>query len=102
MRLVTNASPWIFLAKIDLLSLLPSCFSQVLAPSAVVAETELDLPDFIECRTLSEVGDAFVRGAVGTLHRGELEAMILAREQGIDLVAIDDKAARTRASQLCA
>jgi len=101
-RLVTNASPWIFLAKIDLLSLLPSCFSQVLAPSAVVAETELDLPDFIECRTLSEVGDAFVRGAVGTLHRGELEAMILAREQGIDLVAIDDKAARTRASQLCA
>jgi hypothetical protein len=26
-RLVINASPWIFLAKIDLLSLLPSCFS---------------------------------------------------------------------------
>lgn len=41
-----------------------------------------------------------MRGAVGTLHRGEMEAMILAREQGIDLVAIDDKAARTRASQL--
>lgn len=100
MRLVTNASPWIFLAKIDCLSLLPTCFSQVLAPPAVVAETGLDLPDFIECRTLSEVGDAFVRGAVGTLHGGELEAMILAREQGIDLVAIDDKAARTRASQL--
>lgn len=51
MRLVTNASPWIFLAKVDLLSLLPSCFSQVLAPPAVVAETGLDLPYFIECRT---------------------------------------------------
>ena len=100
MRLVINASPWIFLTKIDLLSLLPSCFSQVLAAPAVVAETGLELPDFIECRTLSEVGDAFVRGAVGTLHRGELEAMVLAREQGIDLVAIDDKAARAKASQL--
>jgi hypothetical protein len=75
-RLVTNASPWIFLAKIDVLSLLSSGFSQVLAPPAVVAETGLDLPDVIECGSLSEVGDAFVRGAVGTLHRGELEAMV--------------------------
>lgn len=100
MRLVINASPWIFLTKIDLLSLLPSCFSQVLGPPAVVAETGLELPDFIEARTLSQVGDAFVRGALGTLHRGELEAMVLAREEGIDLVAIDDKAARARASQL--
>lgn len=100
MRLVINASPWIFLTKIDSLSLLPSCFSQVLAPPAVVAETGFELPDFIECRQLSEVGDAFVRGAVGTLHRGELEAIVLAREQGIDLVAIDDKAARARARQL--
>jgi predicted nucleic acid-binding protein len=29
-----------------------------------------------------------------------MEAMVLAREQGIDLVAIDDKAARNRATQL--
>ena len=100
MRLVTNASPLIFLVKIELLPLLQNCFTQVLAPPAVVSETGMDLPDFIQCRELSEVGDAFVRGAVGTLHRGELEAMVLAREQGIDLVAIDDKAARTRASQL--
>jgi len=98
--LVTNASPLIFLVKIELLPLLRNCFTQVLAPPAVVAETGLDLPDFIQCREVSEVGDAFVRGAVGTLHRGELEAMVLAREQGIDLVAIDDKAARTRADQL--
>lgn len=54
MRLVTNASPLIFLAKIDLLSLLRSCFSQVIVPPAVVAETGLNLPDFIQCRELSE------------------------------------------------
>lgn len=100
MRLVTNASPWIFLAKVDLLSVLRSGFSQVLVPPAVVAETGLELPDFMVCRPLSEVGDAFVRGAIGILHRGELEAMALAREQGIGLVAMDDKAARSRASQL--
>jgi predicted nucleic acid-binding protein len=73
---------------------------QVLAPPAVVAETRLDLPGFIECRELSEIGHAFVRGAIGTLHRGEVEAIVLAREQGIDLVAIDDKAARSKASQM--
>jgi predicted nucleic acid-binding protein len=99
-RLVTNASPLIFLAKIELLPMLRSCFLQVLAPPAVVAETRLDLPDFIECPDLSETGHAFVRGAIGTLHQGEMEAMVLAREQGIDLVAIDDKAARNRATQL--
>ena len=100
MRLVTNASPLIFLAKVELLPILRSCFLQVLAPPAVVAETRLDLPDFIECPSLSETGHAFVRGAIGNLHRGELEAMVLAREQGIDLVATDDKAARNRATQL--
>lgn len=100
MRLVTDASPLIFLAKVELLPMLRSCFRQVLAPPAVVAETRLDLPDFIERPSLSEIGHAFVRGAIGTLHRGEVEAMVLAREQGIDLVAIDDKAARSRASQL--
>jgi hypothetical protein len=52
-RLVTNASPLIFLAKIELLPMLRSCFLQVLAPPAVVAETRLDLPDFIECPDLS-------------------------------------------------
>ncbi len=70
MRLVTNASPLIFLAKVELLPMLRSCFLQVLAPPAVVAETRLDLPDFIECRELSEIGYAFVRGAIGTLDRG--------------------------------
>ena len=39
MRLVTNASPLIFLAKNELLPVLRSCFLRVLAPLAVVAET---------------------------------------------------------------
>jgi predicted nucleic acid-binding protein len=99
-RIVTNASPLIFLTKIDALGLLQRCFSHVLVSPAVVAETRLDLPDFIEETRLSEVGEAFVRGAIGTLHRGELETLTLAREREIDLVAVDDKAARRRAIQM--
>jgi len=68
-RIVTNASPLIFLTKIGALGLLQRCFSHVLVSPAVVAETRLDLPDFIEESRLSEVGEAFVRGAIGTLHR---------------------------------
>ena len=100
MRIVTNASPLIFLSKIDSLGLLQQCFSQILVAPAVVSETGLDLPDFIEQSGLSEVGEAFVRGALGTLHRGELETLMLARERKINLVAVDDSAARRKAVQM--
>lgn len=100
MRIVTNASPLIFLTKIDSLGLLQQCFSHVLVPPAVVAETGLDLPDFVEQSRLSDVGEAFVRGGLGTLHRGELETLMLARERDIDLVAVDDSAARRKAAQM--
>ena len=100
MRLVTNTSPLIFLTKIDALGLLPLCFSEILAPAAVLAEVGLELPDFILRAELSELGQAYVRGALGQLHRGELEAMILARETGIDLIALDDRNARHRATQM--
>ncbi|MCU0836313.1 MAG: DUF3368 domain-containing protein [Chromatiaceae bacterium] len=100
MKLVTDASPLIFLAKIDGLALLEGCFAEVLVPPAVVAEARLRLPDFIRRTELSELGEAFVRGAVGALHRGELEAIVLARETTADLVALDDRGARVRARQL--
>jgi hypothetical protein len=47
-----------------------------------VAETELDLPDFIEDFQLADVGEVSVRVALGTLHRGELERFMLARAGG--------------------
>mgnify|MGYP006280219729 CR=1 FL=1 len=100
MKIVTNASPLIFLSKIDSLGLLQQCFSDVLAPPAVLAETGLELPDFVEQSQLSDLGEAFVRGALGSLHRGELETLVLARERGTDLVAVDDGAARRKAGQM--
>lgn len=100
MRIVSNASPLIFLTKVDLLGLLRKCFQQTLVPPGVVAEVGIDLPEFIEPRSLSEFGEAYVKGAIGRLHRGELEALVLAREQKIDLIALDDRAARRRAAQM--
>jgi predicted nucleic acid-binding protein len=100
MRLVVNASPLIFLSKIDGLPLLDACFDTVLVPPAVVAETGLELPAHITTASLSDAGHAFVRGAVGSLHAGELEVMVLAQEKGIRLVGMDDLLARRKAHQL--
>jgi len=99
-RLVTNASPLIFLSKIDALPLLQGCFSEILAPPGVAEETRLNLPGFVHQRDLSDLGAAYVRGALGTLHRGELEALVLARETEVDLIALDDRMARHRARRM--
>lgn len=48
----------IFLTKVDLLGLLPLCFQQTFVPPGVVAEVGIDLPEFIEQRSLSEFGEA--------------------------------------------
>lgn len=100
MKLVLNTSPLIFLTKIDALTTLGGCFAEIVVPPAVLAEAGIEVPEFIKPRALSELGEAFVRGAIGGLHRGELEAMILARETGAGLVALDDLPARRKASQL--
>jgi predicted nucleic acid-binding protein len=96
-KLVSNASPLILLSKIDLLGLLKPCFEQTLVPDGVVAEVAMDLPAFIEQQSLSDLGEAYVSGAIGSLHRGELETMLLARERQIPWVAMDDRSARRRA-----
>lgn len=100
MKLVSNASPLIFLTKIDALGWLQQCFQPTIVPSAVVAEVGMELPDFIQQQPLSDLGAAYVNGAVGRLHRGELEAMVLAREQNIAWIAMDDRLARRRATQM--
>jgi len=50
--------------------------------------------------TLSAVGAAYVRGALGRLHQGELEAIILAQEIAADYVVLDDLLARRKAHYL--
>ncbi len=101
MKLVVNASPLIFLDKVGGLPLLCDCFEKTLVPPAVVSEIgTLRLPQQLRVKALSTAGSAFVRGAVGSLHAGELEVMVLAQEADIGLVALDDMLARRKAKQI--
>jgi len=101
MKVVTNTSPLIFLSKLDALELLTECFSSITTPNAVINELKgLDLPEFITRKSISEFGSNYVKGALGNLHLGELEAMVLAQESNADFVLLDDRAARNKASNL--
>ena len=101
MKIVLNTSPIIFLSKIDCLKLLADCFDDIVTPDAVVHELhEYTLPEFIKDRSLSVIGTAYVQGALGRLHQGELEAIILAQEIAADYVVLDDLLARRKAQCL--
>jgi len=100
MNVVSNTSPLIFLSKIDALDLLALCFDSIAIPNAVDDELkEFTLPDFISRESISEFGSCFVQGAIGSLHAGELEAIVLAQEKKSDFVLLDDLSARNRAKR---
>ena len=98
MNVVSNTSPLIFLSKIEALELLDVCFDSITIPIAVESELkELALPSYIQRQALSELGSYYVKGAIGNLHIGELEAMVLAQEIKADYVLLDDLGARKKA-----
>ena len=101
MKAVSNASPIIFLSKIDALDLLPQCFNEILIPIAVADELfDYHPPAYIQQIQVSPAGSEFVRGAIGRLHIGELEAIVLAQETQADYVILDDLLARRKAQRL--
>jgi predicted nucleic acid-binding protein len=101
MRIVLNTSPIIFLSKVEALRLLADVSDEIYTPTAVVNELhEYTPPSFIKVATLSSVGAAYVQGALGRLHQGELEAIILAQEIMADYVVLDDLLARRKAHNL--
>ncbi len=73
MKVVSNTSPLIFLSKLGALDLLNDCFDSVTIPLAVEAELkDLKLPEYISRQSISELGRYYVKGAIGSLHSGEL------------------------------
>ena len=107
-RIVSNATPLIYLAKADKLILLQRVIKNVLIPEAVFQEV------VAEGKRLGEK-DAFrVEKAIAegwlevkevkkiisfqfALHSGEIEVISLAKEKGINAVLIDDTKARSAA-----
>ena len=101
MKIALNTSPIIFLSKIDSLHLLVDCVEDTYVPQAVIEELrDHALPTFIKIRSLSAIGAAYVQGALGQLHQGELEAMVLAKELSAEFVVLDDLLARRKAQRL--
>jgi predicted nucleic acid-binding protein len=81
--------------------LLTECFSNIHIPKAVSRELgNIKLPEEIENRSITASGRQFVDGALGRLHIGELEAMVLCRELKADYLILDDMTARRRAKRM--
>jgi len=101
MIVCSNTSPIIFLSKINQLELLNKCFSNIFVPEAVLNELiDYPTPEFINKSKISDHGKAFVTGSLGALHRGELEAIVLARELKADFIILDDHLARKKAQRM--
>ncbi|MDA3895647.1 MAG: hypothetical protein PF482_05815 [Desulfobacteraceae bacterium] len=96
---VSNTSPLIFLEKIDSLDLLKSCFRSVYISEGVKNEWGIiSIPSFISVHSLSEFGKSYVKGAIGRLHKGELEAIQSAIELNCKVISGGSKAASTQRS----
>ena len=107
-RVISNATPLIYLAKAERLSLVHSLFEEILIPEAVYEEVVSNgkrsgqTDAFLVEKSIEE-GWISVRRVQRThpvaipLHPGEVEVISLALESGIDLLIMDDARARAAA-----
>ena len=109
MKVVVDATPLIALSLINRLDLLRQLFSEVLVPRAVyqeVVQLGPDLPgaaaltgaDWIRVR--SPRGKPTIEPLLLGLDRGELDALLLARELVADWVIMDERLGRRVANAL--
>ena len=109
-KIISNASPLIFLSKIGRIELLNDLFSEVYIPEGAWNEA-IHKPDDVT-DTLREIKSAgkinvftvkntiAVSAMIGRLHRGESEVILGAGELGISDVILDDGYARSKAKQM--
>ncbi|MGA1823404.1 MAG: DUF3368 domain-containing protein [bacterium] len=106
LRVVSNSSPLIHLAKIDLLNLLHSQFDEILIPRAVWREAVEEGGNEPDAKAISQASWIKVQDVSSSpllttllafLDKGESEAIALAIEIGADLILLDDSDARKTA-----
>jgi predicted nucleic acid-binding protein len=104
-RVVSNATPLIYLAKANKLSLLQTMVKQVFIPEAVYREVvsegkRLGEKDAYRVEKAINEGWILVQSAKIiypveiSIHTGEVEVISLAKEKGIEAVLMDDVKAR--------
>jgi predicted nucleic acid-binding protein len=102
--IVSNSTPIIALLEIKRLDILKRLYGTVIIPKAVHEEvtvkdaSALDGFEWIDIRHVANIAakEAFTT----TLHDGEVEVMLLAKEIGADLIIMDDSLARKHAKYL--
>lgn len=104
MLIVSDASPLISLALLDKLDLLNSLFDQVFVPEEVYRElTQKEKPyydkfiTYLEGKVKKVKDQTSVNILKNDIDAGEAEAIVLALEEGIKDILIDDNKGRTKA-----
>lgn len=106
MKLVLNASPLIFLVKIDLIKYLPELFERIVVPEAVLNEISQHKDEVSEWMKRNKkrlkVKVSHIPSFISAwdLGRGETEVITYAYYNRDFIVALDDKAARNCAMSL--
>lgn len=103
MKVVTNTSPQILLAKIGRLSLLTQLYSEILIPASVLREVSAKSGNEVrQIQALIQAGkfrvqkvtSNYLRQLPADLGVGEREAIALTIETNADLVILDDRVGR--------
>jgi predicted nucleic acid-binding protein len=101
---VSNSTPIIVLARIDKLEILQRLYGNIYIPIAVSQEVAFKGNNLLQRNPwmkIKHVNDNLARDAFSvSLHSGEVEAMLLTRQLGADLLIIDDGLARKYAKRL--
>ena len=106
MKVLANASPLIFLAKIKLIDLLPSFCEQLIIPEGVISEIQKHPDEALQWLKQNEENYQVTAVQIPPhihawdLGKGESEVIAAAIENKDVTVALDDKAARNCALSL--
>lgn len=109
MRVVSNSSPLIALARVGQLNLLQQLYSELQVPPAVWTEVVVQgggQPGAISVQQAGWIRQIAVRNTplvlslTQDLGAGEAEAIVLAQELPADLLIVDERHARERARRL--
>ena len=109
-RIICNASPLIFLSKINRINLLNDLFDEVLIPMAAwneaVRKLDYATEELLKLKsngnfTVFAVKNTLaVSAMIGRLHKGEAEVIVGAAELGVTNAILDDGYARNKAKQM--
>lgn len=105
---VSNTSPLIFFSRLERLDILKKIAPNLIVPKGVISEImakqdsvslviEKACQEWITTESVSDIRLLEVVSA--NLHRGEAEAIVLAKEKKADLILLDDQEARRFATR---